>query len=231
MMDTLWPYWWNAVGSVLCIGIGMVEVIIGIVHALRGRGFRGVLTGIIVIGIGGLLCACVGLVAIIDDRSFDDYFELQFIGCLVYWMSIGNILVADMVLRAFLANQPTENQSRPFRWFPSLKRLNVWHPMWWTSAVRLDDWNSGGRYGKWMKPVIFSNVGICLAVLVLGSWWFLFTAQFEMAEYEKWFSVMFLGLGFLILAGQWWFIKALSIWWISRSHDKQRLAAEELRRS
>ena len=232
-METWWPvdqgFWWGVVGGGLGTVFGVGGAIVCGYLLPLGRGHRGVLIGMVAVGIGGLLCAAVGVAAIIDGQPYGVYYPLLLIGCATYWGIVFVIPVIDISYRTVLANRPTGTQFEARRWFPAIASLNLLHPMWWCSpALRLrDDWCPQGRYGKSVNRLIAAHVAIGSIILVWGIWRFLIGAGFE-----EGFPGVFIGGGFLFSAGELWFLKALTVWWSStRTHEQQRLAAEELRRS
>lgn len=173
---------------------------------------RGVLIALIAVGTVGLLCGAVGVAAIIDGQPYGIYYPLLVVGFGLYWLAIPLIAAIDMAYRAVLANRPGG--------------VNLLHPMWWSSAVIREDWRPQGRYGRWVNPLNAVHALVGSVILIWGVWRFLVGAGFE-----EGFPGVFVGGGFLLSAGELWLIKALTLWWSSRTNEQQRLAAEELRRS
>lgn len=229
-METWWPvdqaFWWGVIGGGVGTVLGVGGAIVGGYLVPRGRGRRGVLMGLVAVGTGGLLCAAAGVAAIVDDQPYEVYYPLLLFGCCGYWAAVLVIPAIDMAYRAVLANRPVGTQSEASRWFPAVGNLNLLHPMWWSSAVLRDDWQPQGRYGKWVNPLVTAHAAVGLIILVWGSWLFLVGAGFE-----EGFPGVFVGVGFLFSAGELWLLKTLTVWWSSKTHERQRLAAEEIRRS
>ena len=217
-METWWPddpfvgAVWCVIGGGLGTVLGVGGPIVGGYLVLRGRCRRGVLIALIAVGTVGLLCAAAGVAAIVDGQPYGVYYPLLVVGCGLYWVAIPLVPAIDMAYRAVLANRPGG--------------VNLLHPMWWSSALIREDWRPQGRYGRWVNPLITVHTLVGSVILIWGVWRFLAGAGFE-----EGFPGVFVGGGFLFLAGELWLIKALTLWWSSRTNEQQRLAAEELRRS
>lgn len=227
MMGTWWPvdqgFLFGVMGGSIGAICGVAGGILGYLLP-RGIGHRGVLTGLGAIGVGGLVCAAVGIGAIVDDQPFGIYYPLLLYGCILYWMVEGLLPHIDMAYRAVLANRGAGAQPRPVRgvaWFGILGGAESLG-----AAVLQDDWRSQGRYGRWVKPLMGRDIAVGSVILALGVW-----QSLSGAELNDLVPGMMLGFGFLLAAGQLWLVKAMVIRWSSRPAERQRLAAEELRRS
>lgn len=227
MMGAWWPVGQGFLLGVMGVGLGAICGVTGGVLGYllpRGIGHRGVLIGLCVIGVGGLVCAAVGVGAIVDDQPFGIYYPLLLYGCILYWMVAGFLPHIDMAYRTVLANRRAGAQLRPVRgvaWFGILGGAESLG-----ATVLQDDWRSQGRYGRWVKPLIGGDIAVGSVILALGVWQSLSGAGFNDLA-----PGMMLGVGFLLAAGQLWLVRAMVIRWSSRPAEQQRLAAEELRRS
>ena len=209
-------FWWGVVGGGLGTVLGVGGAIVGGYLLPRGRGYRGVVVGLVAVGIGGLLGAVAGVAAIADDQPFVVYYPLLLLGCIAYWVAVGLLPQIDMAYRVVLANGGTGARLEPPGRPPAVR----------PTAPLLDDWRPQGRYGKWVRPLIAGHALAGSIILVWGAWRFLIGA-----ESEGWLPGMMIGVGFLTSAGHLWMVKALGIRGFAKPGEQQRLAAEELRRS
>ena len=221
-METWWlvdqSFWWGIVGGGVGTVLGVGGAVVGGYLVPRGRGYRGVMTGIVAVGVVGLLCAVAGVAAIADDQPYWVYDPLLLTGVVVYWVAVGLLPGIDMAYRTVLANRSTATNDLELRGRSAAGS--------WTSAVVREDWQPRGRYGKWVNPLIAAHGAVGSVIFVWGGWRFL-----SGAEFGGWFPGTMVGAGFLFSAGQLWLVKVMAIWSLSRNHEQQRLAAEELRRS
>lgn len=104
-METWWlvdqASWWGAIGGGVGALLGVGGAVVGYLLP-QGRGHRVVLTGMVAIGVGALLCAAAGVVAVADSQPYAVYFPLLLVGCVVYWVIVGLIPQIDMGYRNVL---------------------------------------------------------------------------------------------------------------------------------
>lgn len=229
-METWWPVeqtglWFGLIGGGIGCVLGIGGAVVGAVMP-RGKGRRGVVTGMTVIALTGVALMIAGGMAIADDQPYEIYYPLLLLGSVLYLITAGMLRTVDSMFRAVTAGSDGgSTNAGGWRWGLG-GGSNAGFQF---NAAFFRAWRERRRsraFRAWTVGLLLGDLGLGVVLVCWGAWHYLTGGLFR-----DWFPGVFLGALFIGFAGLHRLEDFLILWADRKYLEPQRLAAEELRRS
>ena len=202
---------------------GIGGAVVGAFLLPRSLGRRFVVTGMAAISALGIISTVAGGLAIADDQPYAVYYPLLLLGCILYWTTACAVLPVDAMYRVAgaMRNAGVEPGMAAFG-------MGTWG---WglgggIGVAALDSaWRGQGRGQRWTLRLMWGHLGIG----TLGLGWGI-AHYLDGGHFQGWFPAVLLGGMFVVTSGELWLTNYVMVLTL-RNAERQRLAAEELRRS